>query len=107
MYEYEKHKLPYSIPRNYIPDLKIGSIFVELKGFLTVEDMAKMKAVKECNPGKDIRFVFQNAYASVQGARVRKKCGTKMKCWEWAENHGFPWANKEIPEEWLTPKQKK
>ena len=101
-YEYEKHKLSYVKYANYIPDLKIGNIFIELKGFFLTADMAKMVAVQESNPKADIRMVFQNAYGAVQGAKIRKKTGTKMTCWEWCEAHGFKWANKVIPQEWIT-----
>jgi len=48
----------------------------------------------------DIRFVFQNASATIQGAKKRKD-GTKMTCAEWATLHGFTFSEGTIPEEWL------
>jgi hypothetical protein len=107
-YEYEPmdSHIGYTTQRKYIPDLKITRkdghvIFVEIKGFFTTDDMSKMIAVKACNPKTDIRFLFQNSKSAVQGARIRKKCGTKMSCGEWADLHNFDYANKHLPESWL------
>src|SRR5262245_8236536 len=50
---------------NYLPDFRIGGLdghsnftYIETKGRLTGTDRAKMVAVKQDNPGVDIRFVF-------------------------------------------------
>ena len=108
-YEYEpkdKH-LSYAVPRQYIPDVVLTNkktgrqMFIELKGFFMTDDLSKMAAVAEQNPDKDIRFVFMSANTAVQGARVRKKCGTKMSNGEWATLHNFKFAEKHIPQEWL------
>jgi hypothetical protein len=108
-YQYEpkdKH-LPYTVERKYIPDIvlenkkKTKRIYIELKGFFLTDDMAKMIAVKRCNPDLDIRFVFMSFKTAVQGARVRKKCGTKVTNKEWAEAHGFQCAEKHIPTSWI------
>jgi len=54
-----------------------------------------MKAVKKQWPKMDIRFVFQNA-----NNKLNKRSKTTYA--QWADKHGFPWAHKRIPEEWLT-----
>lgn len=103
---YEPDKLAYYVERHYVPDLKIGTtnqvggILVELKGYFRQDAQRKMKAVKAQHPDLDIRFVFQNANATIQGAKKRKD-GTKMTCAEWADRNGFVWAEGTIPEEWL------
>ncbi len=99
-YMYEPDKIAYYVERHYIPDLKIGTMFVELKGYFRQDAQRKMKAVKAQHPELDIRFVFQKADATIQGAKKRKD-GTKMTCSEWAERNGFVWAETTIPKEWL------
>lgn len=100
-FKYEPIKIKYVIEANYIPDLVLGNgIIVELKGYFRVDAMTKMIAVKKANPTLDIRFVFMSSKSAVQGAKVRKN-GTKMTCGEFAEKHGFPYAEKHIPTEWF------
>src|SRR5690554_3445726 len=62
---YEPHKLQYSIDYEYTPDFFIGvpgshSFYVEVKGWFKYEDKRKMLAVKQQNPGVDIRMVFRD-----------------------------------------------
>lgn len=97
---YEPEKLAYYVERHYVPDLKVGAMYVELKGYFRQDAQRKMKAVKAQHPELDIRFVFQNAQATIQGAKKRKD-GSKMTCAEWAERNGFVYSEGTIPEEWL------
>lgn len=97
---YEPEKLAYYVERYYVPDLKVGTMYVELKGYFRQDAQRKMKAVKAQHPELDIRFVFQNAQATIQGAKKRKD-GSKMTCAEWAERNGFVYSEGTIPEEWL------
>ena len=99
-YMYEPDKLAYYVERHYIPDLKLGTMIVELKGYFRQDSQRKMKAIKAQYPDMDIRFVFQKASATIQGAKKRKD-GTKMTCSEWADRQGFVWSEGTIPEEWL------
>ena len=99
-YQYEPDKVSYTVERFYIPDLLLGTMYVELKGYFRQDAQRKMKAVKAQHPELDIRFVFQNASATIQGAKKRKD-GSKMTCAEWADRNGFVWAEATIPEEWL------
>lgn len=99
-YEYEPCKLPYTVTRNYIPDLKIGDIYVEVKGYFRQDAQRKMRSVKEQHPELDIRFLFQRASSTLQGAKKRKD-GTKMTCAEWAEKHNFTYAEEIIPDDWF------
>jgi len=99
-YMYEPEKLAYYVERHYVPDLKVGAMYVELKGYFRQDAQRKMKAVKAQHPELDIRFVFQNANATIQGAKKRKD-GSKMTCAEWAERNGFVYSEGTIPEEWL------
>ena len=99
-YMYEPEKLAYYVERHYVPDLKLGTMYVELKGYFRQDAQRKMKAVKAQHPELDIRFVFQNAASTIQGAKKRKD-GSKMTCAEWADRNGFVWSEGTIPEEWL------
>ena len=72
VYTYEPCKLPYNVQRNYIPDLLIGDIYVEVKGYFRQDAQRKMKSVKEQHPELDIRFLFQRASSTVQGRSSAK-----------------------------------
>lgn len=99
-YLYEPDKITYYVERLYIPDLLINDIYIELKGYLREDDQRKMRAVKAQHPELDIRFVFQNANATIQGAKKRKD-GSKMTCGQWADRYGFEWSNQRIPKIWI------
>lgn len=93
-YTYESLQIPYIFEGIYNPDFILDNgIIVEAKGLLDYDDRRKMLAVKKQHPELDIRFVFMDA----------NKCPPRMKSThaQWAEKHGFPWADKEIPDEWI------
>jgi hypothetical protein len=98
---FEVLKLPYIRPEsrhNYTPDFILpNGIVIESKGLLTTEDKQKMKLVKAQHPNLDIRMVFQNA-----NARIAKQSKTTYA--KWAESQRFPWAHRDIPDEWLREK---
>ncbi len=62
-YTYEPCKLPYTVERSYIPDLLIGDIYVEVKGYFRQDAQRKMKSVKQQHPELDIRFLFNEPVA--------------------------------------------
>lgn len=95
---HEPHFIPYIMKGSYLPDFILpNGIIVEAKGYLDAAACKKMKAVKASNPHLDIRFVFQNA----NGKRNKR---AKLRNWEWAEQHGFPWAEGTIPLAWWKEK---
>jgi Phage endonuclease I len=97
--EYEQHKITYTKPatqHKYTPDFKLpNGIFVETKGRFVTADRKKHLLIKEQHPELDIRFVFQNA-----NNRLSKKSKTTYA--DWCNKHGFLFAEKEIPKEWLS-----
>ena len=96
-FEYEQKKLPYvPKPRVYTPDFHLleADIFVEAKGYMDKGDRVKMILVKKQYPDLDIRFLFLNAKNKIYK-------GSKTTYAAWADKHGFIWAEKYIPEEWL------
>lgn len=95
-YEYETLKITYiKNPSVYTPDFILpNGIIIEAKGRLYQADRVKMKLIQEQHPSLDIRFVFENPSKTIS-----KRSSTTYG--EWADRHGFPWAHKLIPEEWL------
>jgi len=90
-YGYEDTKLEYTITRTYNPDFTIYlpsnlRRYVEVKGYFRPQDKMKMRAVKNSNPGVDIRFVFPSHNEKNE---------------KWCHKHGFPFAIGGIPKEWL------
>ena len=93
-FEYEPYGIPYVLKKTYTPDFVLeNGIIVEYKGFLTPQDRAKMKAVKEQHPDLDIRFVFQRASNKLSKS-------SKTTYGQWAEKNGFEWAEDVIPTAW-------
>lgn len=99
--EYEKHKIKYIVPSTdhvYTPDFKLpNGIYIETKGRFVIEDRKKHILIKEQHPDKDIRFVFQNSRN-----KIRK--GSKTTYADWCNKHGFLFADKVIPKNWLEEK---
>lgn len=96
--DYETTSLDYVIRKKYIPDFiltdKDGKItYLEVKGWLRVEDRIKLRAVKDTNPNVDLRLVFD------KDNKLSKH--SKMTYSEWAEKYGFPWVVGSVPKEWM------
>ncbi len=83
--KYEVSVLKYQHkPQKYTPDFTCKKILLEYKGVFDADARKKMVAVKKCNPGTDIRMVFEKP-----NNKLYK--GAKMRYWEWAEAKGFKW----------------
>ena len=101
-YEYECHTLQYIVPSRtakYTPDFYITTmsgkiIVVESKGRFITANRQLMIRVKEQHPELDIRFVFSNSKT-----KISKKSKTSYGMW--CEKHGFPYADKLIPKDWI------
>ncbi len=98
---YEADKIEYHWPKRqstYCPDFKLpkdgGFFYVETKGRFTVADRQKHLLIKQQCPDIEIRFVFSNA-----NAKLYK--GSKTSYAQWCEKHGFQYAHKTIPDDWL------
>lgn len=96
---YEAHKIAYVKPARrakYTPDfiLTNSGIVIETKGRFDTDDRQKHLLIKNQHPGLDIRFVFCNPRG-----RIGKTSKTTYAMW--CEKHGFMYARKLIPEEWL------
>ena len=98
---YETDRIEYVWPERtskYTPDFKLpkvgGFFFVETKGRWTVEDRNKHLLIRQQHPDIDIRFVFSNQNAPLYKGSPNRYC-------DWCDKHGFVYANKTIPPEWL------
>ena len=81
--------------RSYLPDLILDNgIVLEAKGLWVTEDRKKHLYVKEQHPDIDLRFIFCRS-----ATKIAKRSPTSYG--KWAADHGFLFADKEIPEEWL------
>ena len=96
-FEYETFKIEYQVneTRKYTPDFRLpNGIIVETKGRFVAADRKKHLLVQQQHPDLDIRFVFSNSKAKLnKGARSTYA--------DWCQKHGFLYADKTIPEEWL------
>lgn len=96
---YEQVKIRYVLPArsaSYTPDwLLVGSgIIVESKGIFEVEDRQKHLLIQHQHPGLDIRFVFSRS-----ATKLYK--GSPTTYAKWCETHGFLYADKLPPADWL------
>ena len=46
-YEYENCFFPYVIEHKYVPDFRVGDVYLETKGYFKPADRRKMKALKK------------------------------------------------------------
>lgn len=96
-FEYETFKIEYQVneTRKYTPDFRLpNGIIVETKGRFVAADRKKHLLVQQQHPDLDIRFVFSSSKAKLNK-------GAKSTYADWCIKHGFLYADKTIPEEWL------
>lgn len=81
--------------RTYVPDYILpNGIVIETKGRFVSADRQKHLAIAEMYPELDLRFVFQNP-----NAKINK--GSKTTYAMWCDKHGFQYAAKVVPMEWI------
>ncbi len=95
---YETEKIEYVKPSRkakYTPDFVLpNGIIIETKGRFITEDRHKHLMIRDQHPDLDIRFVFSNP-----NSRISKTSPTTYAMW--CEKHGFKYAAKRIPEDWI------
>lgn len=96
--QYETLVIKYVKPERiakYTPDFPLpNGIIIETKGRFVTADRQKHLLIKQQRPDLDIRFVFSNPKT-----RISKTSMTTYAMW--CEKHGFKYAAKLIPDEWL------
>ena len=95
--KYEPGRIPYTVaPKTYTPDFILpNGIVIETKGYFLPADRTKHLMVKAQHPNIDLRFIFQNP-----NQKLNKTSHTTYA--DWCKKHGFVYASKRIPTEWLT-----
>ena len=97
LFKYEEFKIQYEVNeiRTYTPDFELpNGIIIESKGRFVAADRKKHLTVKRQYPKLDIRFVFSNSKAKINK-------GSKTSYAEWCQRHGYLYADKLIPEQWI------
>jgi len=96
--QYEQYVIEYTKPARkskYHPDFRLPSgIYVETKGRFVTADRQKHILIKAQHPDIEIRFVFSNSKS-----RISKTSKTTYA--DWCDKHGFLYADKLIPKEWI------
>ena len=97
-FSYEERKIKWldSKMRTYTPDFVLpNGVIIETKGRFVAADRRKhLEIKKQFGDLYDIRFVFTNS-------RAKLYKGAKSSYADWCNKHGFLYADKTIPEEWL------
>ena len=101
-YEFEPTTLSYQVPARtarYTPDFWVTTrtgkvIVVESKGRFLTANRQLMLLVKAQHPDLDIRIVFSRSKTTIS-----KTSSTTYAMW--CEKHGFKYADKLVPKEWL------
>lgn len=95
-FEYEPTKFAYARPSHYVPDWRIAEgVYIETKGWLAPFQRAGLLAFQQQYPQVRILLLFGNS-------QNRLNAGSKTTYGQWAERHGFEWADfrKGIPVHW-------
>ena len=98
-YGYEVDFIPYIVPetkRRYIPDFKIGNLYLESKGRFLAGDRAKIRKVLEQNPGIRLKLLF------MRDQPIRK--GSKTLYSDWCNKLGIDFAispSGAVPLRWI------
>ena len=102
-FRYEQDKIRYHKPvsyHTYLPDFVLpNGIIIEAKGRFTSPDRKKHLLLQQQYPHLDIRFVFSNS-----NSKLSKTSNTTYG--SWCDKHGFEYADKEVPKEWIKEKKK-
>ena len=101
-FEYEEHKIEYLVPERrakYTPDFYVYTrsgklIIIESKGRFVTANRQMHLLVKQQYPDLDLRFVFSNP-----NQKISKQSKTTYGMW--CEKHGFLYAAKVVPQEWI------
>lgn len=95
LYETEKIKYEVNEVRSYTPDFILpNGIIIESKGRFVAADRKKHLLIQRQHIFLDIRFVFSNS-------KTKLTKGSKTTYGDWCTKHGFLYADRLIPEEWI------
>jgi len=91
---YETEKFPYVLHRKYTPDFKVGSVYIEVKGWWPSAERTKFLAVIVNNPGLPIFVALQRPHLTLSKQ-------SKTTYAQWCSKHGIAWCPVPIPPDFL------
>ena len=96
MPRYEPCSIPYTMTsyHSYTPDLQIGDVFVEIKGYWSGPDRKKFLAFMRSNPDVKIFVAFQDP-------KVKLYRDSRTTLGKWATDKGIPWCQTPIPPKFI------
>lgn len=106
-FRYEEVKFRYTKPittHTYCPDYILeNGIVIETKGIFDAADRKKHELIRAQHPGLDIRFVFTRSKSTLtkRVPKAHKNYATQTTYGDWCLKHGFQFADKLIPPEWM------
>ena len=71
-----------------------NGMLIKIKGCVVSKERRKYVEIRQQPPDLDLRFGFQNS-------RIKLYKRAKVGYSDWCERHGFKYAEKVIPDEWL------
>lgn len=96
--KFESEKIEYTKPASkhkYTPDFPLSKrLIIETKGRFVTADRQKHLLLKAQHPDREVRFVFSRSKTPISK-------GSKTTYAMWCEQHGFLYADKLVPPEWL------
>jgi hypothetical protein len=97
-FTYERDVIKWTKPETYhryTPDFVLpNGIIIEAKGLFESKDRKKHLYIQAEHPHLDIRFVFSSPQSKIYK-------GSKTTYADWCNKHGFKYAMKLIPKEWI------
>jgi hypothetical protein len=93
-FQYEAERIKIVSEKTYVPDFSLSGTIIEAKGYFDSADRTKHLLIKQQHPELNVRFVFQNAHT-----KLRR--GSEVTYASWCDKHGFQWAHKDVPDDWL------
>lgn len=88
--QYETERFSYVLHKKYTPDFKVGSVYIEVKGWWPPSERSKFLAVILSNPGLPIFVALQRPNLT-----LNKRSRTTYA--EWCIKHGIAWSPIPIP----------
>lgn len=107
--QYEVMAIPWVFEHIYTPDFVLpNGILLEGKGQFDQEDRSKHARIKQQHPDLDIRIIFCRSPGSRKpGSATKLSKSAKMTYGDWCDRNRIPYADSDIPEEWIKEKPNK
>jgi hypothetical protein len=92
--QYETERFSYVLHKKYTPDFKVGSVYIEVKGWWPPPERSKFLAVILSNPGLPI-------FVALQRPNMTLSKQSKTTYAQWCTKHGIAWCPIPIPPDFM------